>query len=72
MPGLRGGAPEQVEEEEGTYREGAEQEDFQQNINTVSKNATAITEHLTSSLNFQSFGLGREKETYNVISQENS
>jgi hypothetical protein len=36
-----------VEEEvEGTYLDGAEQEDFQQNINSLSENATAIIEHL--------------------------
>jgi hypothetical protein len=47
MPGLRGGAPEQAEEEEEkTYLEGAEQEDFQENINSLSENATAIMEHL--------------------------
>jgi hypothetical protein len=34
------------EEEEDTYLEGAEQEDFQQNINSVSENATPIIEHL--------------------------
>jgi hypothetical protein len=47
MPGLRGGAPEQAEEEEEkTYLEGAEQEDFQEIINSLSKHATAIMEHL--------------------------
>jgi hypothetical protein len=47
MPGLRGGAPEQAEEEEeDTYLKGAEQEDFQENINSLSENATAIMEHL--------------------------
>jgi hypothetical protein len=47
MPGLRGGAPEQVdEEEEGTYLAKAERDKFHQNLESVTEHATAMVEHL--------------------------